>query len=229
MDFVAAYGNASIMRIVAIALASLSLVPRAADARPVSYPDAWTVTLRNDSYQNSVLTHYSLDAEHSVGLRLRYDRNGDFLFTGVQLNRLIKRWNKVDSQANFYGRIGLGQVKDDLDASELRLKRETDQGVFVGVSADWETRRYFVSAAAEHWENGRFGEFSSFQSRLGIAPYVANTGALHTWIMIEGHHRPESRDKVAASALLRFFKGPSLLEVGVDDQGEPLLNYTHRF
>ena len=50
--------------------------------------------------------------------------------------------------------------------------------------------------------------------------------------MVEGHHRPESRrneNKLGATALLRFFKGPSLLEVGVDDQGEPLMNYIHRF
>lgn len=206
-----------------------SLFPSVAQARPVSYPDAWTVMLRNDVNQNSVHVHYTLDTQHSVGLRLRYDREGDFTFTGVQLNRLMKRWNKINSQANIYGRVAIGQVTDNLDDNELRLKRDSDEAIFFGVSGDWETRRYFVSATAEHWDNGRFGEFSSFHSRLGIAPYVANTGALHTWVMVEGHHRPESRDKVGATAILRFFKGPSLLEVGVDDQGEPLLNYIHRF
>ena len=206
-----------------------SLFPSVAQARPVSYPDAWTVMLRNDVNQNSVHVHYTLDTQHSVGLRLRYDREGDFTFTGVQLNRLMKRWNKINSQANIYGRVAIGQVTDNLDDNELRLKRDNDEAIFFGVSGDWETRRYFVSATAEHWDNGRFGEFSSFHSRLGIAPYVANTGALHTWVMVEGHHRPESRDKVGATAILRFFKGPSLLEVGVDDQGEPLLNYIHRF
>jgi len=205
------------------------LFSASAQARPVSYPDAWTVMLRNDADQNSAHVHYTFDTQHSVGLRLRYDLDGDFTFTGAQLNRLMKRWNKVNSQANVYARFGLGVVSDDLDNSEIRLKRDQDEALFFGVSADWETRRYFVSAAAEHWDNGRFGEFSSFHSRLGIAPYVANTGALHTWIMVEGHHRPESRDKAGASALLRFFKGPSLVEVGVDDQAEPLLNYIHRF
>lgn len=217
------------MRYVATSIASLVLFSGVANARPVSYPDAWTVMLRNDVDQNSAHIHYTFDTQHSVGLRVRYDRDDDFVFTGAQLNRLIKRWNKVDSQANLYGRIALGQVSDNLDDGELRPKRDSDEGLFLGASADWETRRYFVSAAAEHWDNGRFGEFSSFHSRVGIAPYVANTGALHTWIMVEGHHRPESRDKVGASALLRFFKGPSLLEIGVDDQGEPLLNYIHRF
>ncbi len=217
------------MRFMATLFTSLVLLSGVAEARPVSYPDAWTVMLRNDVNQNSAHVHYTLDTLHSVGLRLRYDREDDFVFTGAQLNRLIKRWNKVDSQANLYGRIAIGQVSDNLDDVEMRLKRESDEGLFFGVSGDWETRRYFVSAAAEHWDNGRFGEFSEFHGRLGIAPYVANTGALHTWIMVEGHHRPESRNKVGASALLRFFKGPSLLEVGVDDTGAPLLNYIHRF
>jgi len=217
------------MRCFAILLMLLSLFSGAAHARPVSYPDAWTIMLRNDVNQNSAHIHYTLDTQHSLGLRMRYDREGDFTFTGAQLNRLMKRWNKVDSQANLYGRIALGQVTDNLDSHELRLKRDSDEAIFLGVSGDWETRRYFVSAAAEHWDNGRFGEFSSFHSRLGIAPYVANTGALHTWIMVEGHHRPESHDKLAASAILRFFKGPGLLEIGVDDRGEPLLNYIHRF
>ena len=114
-------------------------------------------------------------------------------------------------------------------SSELRSKRDADEGLFLGVSGDWETRRYFVSATAEHGESGRFGEFSMFHGRLGIAPYVANTGALHTWIMVEGLHRPESTEALTARAILRFFKGPALLEIGVDDQGEPLLNYIHRF
>lgn len=217
------------MQKIAISIMALAAFPLTAEARPVSYPDGWTVMLRNDADQNSAHIHYTVDMRHSVGLRVRYDREGDFTFTGAQVNRLVKRWNKPDSQANIYGRFGLGYVSDNFDMSETRLERDGDTALFIGASADWETRRYFVSAAAEHWENGRFGEFSSFHSRLGIAPYVANTGALHTWFMIEGHHRPESKDKFGASALFRFFKGPALVEIGVDDKGEPLLNYIHRF
>lgn len=215
------------MRYLAIYLSVFGLsISTIAEARPVSYPEGWTLNIRNDVNQNSALAHYTLDTNHALGARLRYDREGDFTFVGAQLNRLVKRWNKPDSQANIYGRVAIGKVVDDTSGP---LKRDDDEAFFLGVSADWETRRYFISGEAQHWENGRFGEFSSFHARLGIAPYVANTGALHTWFMIEGHNRPESRDKLATSAILRFFKGPSLLEVGVDDQGEPLLNYVHSF
>jgi hypothetical protein len=210
----------------AIALTLIGMA-QSVQARPVSYPDAWTLMIKNDREANSLHAHYTFDTQHSLGLRLRYDREYDAVFTGAQLNRLIKRWNKLDSQANFYGRIGVGVVTDDAD--EMRAKRGDDTGIFLGASADWETRRYFISAAAEHWDYGRFGDKTSYHGRLGIAPYVANTGALHTWIMVEGHHRPESDDTLAATALLRFFKGPALLEVGVDDRAQPMVNYIHRF
>ena len=215
------------MRCLAIYLSLLCLsLPVTTEARPVSYPDGWTLNLRNDRIQNSALAHYTLDTEHAIGARLRYDRDGDFIFVGAQLNRLIKRWNRPSSQANIYGRIALGKVFDDASGP---LKRDDDEALFLGVSGDWETRRYFASVTAEHWENGRFGEFSNFHARLGIAPYVANTGAIHTWLMVEGYNRPESRDKTGAIAIIRFFKGPALVELGIDDQSEALLNYIHRF
>ena len=195
-------------------------------ARPVSYPEGWTLILDNNDVQNSAIVHYTLDTNTALGLRLRYDRDEDFSFVGAQLNRLIKRWNKPDSQANIYGHAALGAVIDDQSGP---LAREDDLGFFIGLSGDWETRRYFISASAERWENGRFGDFSSFRGRLGIAPYLANTGALHTWIMVEGRHRPQRDNALNGAAILRLFKGANLLELGIDEQGEALLNYIHTF
>ena len=207
----------------------LSAMP--AQARPVSYPTGWTVMLRNDANINSAHVHYTPDPKHSVGLRLIYDREGDFVYTGAQVNRLLRRWNKPDSQANIYAMVSAGLITDEKSGP---LAAKDDAGGFIGLAADWETRRYFISASAEHWERGRYGDETAYHGRLGIAPYVAGTGALHTWFMIEGHHKPESAgrqasDKLGATAILRFFKGPSLVEVGIDDQGEPMLNYIHRF
>lgn len=213
------FGKITLLAVIA------ALIPMTAQARAVSYPDAWTVMLRNDAEINSVHIHYTPDTQHSIGLRLRLDRDADALFTGLQINRLFKRWNEIDSQANFYGRIAVGQVSD-----QSRLNREDELGLFAGLSADWETRRYYISGAVEHWDQGDFGTKSSAHGRLGIAPYVANTGALHTWFMIEGHYRPDDRDdEYGATAIVRFFKGPALLELGIDDDGEPAINYVHRF
>lgn len=201
------------------------ITPFTAHARPVSYKDSWTVMLRNDGEQNSAHMHYTFDRKHSLGLRVRYDREQDTTFTGAQLNRLFKRWNTLDSQANLYGRIGLGTVNE----GQTLLGREGELGLFLGASGDWETRRYFISGALEHWEQGDFGTETSLHNRLGIAPYVAGTGALHTWLMVETHYRPNKDEQLGATALVRLFKGPSLLELGVDTDGDALLNYFHRF
>ena len=182
--------------------------------------------LRNDANINSAHMHYTPDPKHSIGLRVIYDRQGDFVYMGAQGNRLIKRWNKRDSQANIYGMVSAGLIADETSGPQAR---GDDAGGFIGLATDWETRRYFISAEAEHWDNGQFGEASTLHGRVGIAPYIANTGALHTWLMIEGHNRPESEEPLGASALVRFLKGPSLLELGVDNDGAPLINYIHRF
>lgn len=208
------------------ALTAFSAMP--AFARPVSYPEGWTAMLRNNQFNNSVHVHYTTDTRHSIGLRMRYQRDADTLFTGVQFNRLIKRWNNPDSQANVYGRFALGHVSD-----ESTLNRDSDRGVFLGASADWETRRWFVEGAYEYWDFGRFGLERTYHGRVGVAPYIANTGALHTWFMVETHYRPDRNpldgDKGGATALVRFFKGPHLVEIGVDNEAEPMLNYIYRY
>ena len=183
------------------------------------------MTFNNDA-ANSLHVHYTPDPKHSIGTRVVYDREQDYVFTGVQVNRLVKRWNKSDSQANIYGKIAVGLVADEKSGP---FKREDDAGLLLAASADWETRRYFVSASAEHWDNGRFEDTSAFHGRLGVAPYVANSGALHTWFMVEGHNRPEDDDVIGVTGLVRFFKGPSLLELGASDKGKPQINYIHRF
>ena len=116
----------------AILLACAIAAP-AADARPVSYPDAWTLMIKNDRYDNSIHAHYTFDTIHSIGARIKYDRDDDYVLTGAQVNRLIKRWNKLDSQANIYGRIALGAAFDETSGP---LKRKDDLGLFLGASAD---------------------------------------------------------------------------------------------
>ena len=96
--------------------------------------------------------------------------------------------------------------------------------------ADWETRRWFVSYKARAFEAGDLDAGVMQAARVGVAPYVAGFGDLHSWIMVEVDHRPDSDDPVGVTPLVRFFKGPALLEVGwsvTDDQ--PLANFTYRF
>jgi hypothetical protein len=66
--------------------------------------------------------------------------------------------------------------------------------------------------------------------RAGFAPYEGDSGELHTWLMLEIDHRPEDQDAVTATPLVRFFKGPMLVELGYNlNVNQPLFNFTYRF
>ena len=82
-------------------------------SRPVSYPGGLTLMLMNNSMKNSLHAHYSPTAKASLGYKFEYWRKNQFSLNLIQMNNLIKRWNKPDSQANFYLKSGLGNAYSD--------------------------------------------------------------------------------------------------------------------
>ena len=67
-------------------------------------------------------------------------------------------------------------------------------------------------------------------SERASPPYEGDSGDLHTWLMLEGDHRPSDPDTVTATPLVRLFKGPLLLELGYNlTANQPLMNFTYRF
>lgn len=204
---------------------ALAVTVPSAEARPVSYDGGWTVIEETDRQMTSLWTHYTVRHDFSLGQRSWWDRGGDYAVHGVQGTYLAKRWFGENYQANIYlfGGAGVAHGVGDNPA-------DARAAGFGGVLADWETRRLFVSYKAMGIEAGSIDASAMQAARVGIAPYVANTGALHTWLMVEVDHRPENDDPIGVTPLVRFFKGPALLELGwsvTDDQ--PLVNFTYRF
>lgn len=196
----------------------------AAEARPVSYEGGWTAIADTDRASSALWVHYSPHYEWSLGGRVELMRDSDLLFTGAQATHLVHRRFRPDSQGNLYAYAGAGVaegVDDNLRAAEA--------AGFVGVMADWETRRWFVSWEAKLSDYGEGAEAMQ-AARLGWAPYEGDFGDLHTWIMLEVDQRPERDEPVTATPLLRFFKGPALFEIGytpADD--EPFASFIYRF
>ena len=213
------------------ASACVAALPRA-EARPVSYPQGWTAQTFHEAERNAGLVHYTLDTRTALGLRVEDRGDGDHVFVGAQANRLVKRWNARDSQANLYlkGAVGLARGDFGVDGAEARAAG------LVAVAGDWEDRRLFVSGAARAYAVE--GQVQAEQSaRLGVAPYVAEFGAIHTWLMVQLDHRPDRQDlpggqgedAFTVTPLVRLFRGPVLLEAGYSTNDEPLFNLTYRF
>ena len=212
--------------ILGIAFVSLTMLTcSVVQARPVSYTGGWTFIEVANRASTAGLVHYSPTHNFSVGLRHEWQRADDVKLTAIQPTLLVKRWFGREYQGNLYLTGGLGTAKG---ASPDNRASETAS--FVGVMADWETRTLFVSYEARFLEQGALGNHSMHTARFGWAPYAGDTGELHTWLMLEIDHREHFEDKTSVTPLLRFFKGPALLELGYNlTDPSPLVNFTYRF
>lgn len=209
--------------IAAIALASgLVLNNPTAEARPVSYPGGWTVMQMNDGDMSSLHVHYSPTFQDSIGLYTERNWGKDWQFTGLQYNRLVKRWNGDNSQANLYFKAAAGHTEN------LETGRN-DLGGFLGVATDWETRRWFVSYEARGHNMG-FDKHAHQSARVGVAPYIGDYGDLHTWLMLQVNNDPEANTPTKVTPLVRFFYDVQLLEIGYTPEDEEfMLNWIVRF
>lgn len=208
----------------AFVLVVLFLLSSTTQARPVSYPSGWTAMAYDDVYSTTLHIHYTPSIQYSVGYK--YERWSDKQYTmnAVQINHLARRWNTKNSQANLYFKVGLG-----VSSSDNNDQASHDLAGFIGLSADWEDRRYFISYENRHTEPGVTSDFFHQSLRLGWAPYEGDYGDLHTWLMVQLNHKNDMEDKFSITAIARFFKGFHLIETGINDLGEPSVNYIFRF
>ena len=195
-----------------VAAPAFALVTGHADARPVSYPGGWTWMQMNNGDFSAVHAHYSPTFRDSIGLYSERNWGEDWHFTGLQYNRLVKRWNETGSQANVYLKGGVGQADPFGDAG-------AELAGFIGVSADWETRRWFTSYEARAYDLG-FNQSARQSARIGVAPYIGDYGDLHTWLMVQVDNQPESETPTTLTPLVRFFYDVQLLEFGYTPETE---------
>lgn len=180
--------------------------------------------MNNADYSN-LHAHYSPSYQYSVGYLYENWRDEEWLFNAVQFNRLVQRWNLPAAQANVYLKSGLGLSQRYAN----NQPREQGFAGFAGVAMDWENRRFFVSYENRYRNFNSLGKFFMQRARLGIAPYVADYGDLHSWLMLRVDHRPTRFDSTRVTALLRVFKGDYLAEIGVDEDGHALFNWVVQF
>lgn len=192
-------------------------------ARPVSYPGGWTVMQMNNGKTHSLHLHYSPAANYSIGYRTEYMRESEYVLNSLQTNILLKRWNAHASQANLYSKSGAGF------ASKRQGKNEDGLAVFTGIAADWETRRLFTSYENRGLLAGDIDQMFSQKARVGVAPYVADYGSIHTWFMLEVEHEPKSEDPIVVTPLVRLFTGSALIEAGISSENDILFNAIYRF
>lgn len=201
---------------VIILIASVSY----AQARPVSYPEGWTLMLMNDKGSNSSHVHYSPSAKYSVGWKHEYFRGPKANSDTLQINNLLKRWNRPKEQANLYLKSGAGVAYDDGHYAPA---------IFTGLATDWETRRYFASYENRFYFADGIEKHIKHKARIGIAPYIGDYGDLHTWLMLQVDYDAGDQDSFSTTPLVRFFKGNTMVEAGYNFDDGVQFNFIQRF
>lgn len=211
-----------IMRLFLILTLVLPLFASNVFARPISYAGGKTIMQMNGPIKNSLHIHYSPTHKYSVGYRVEYYRKNQIALNGIQLNNLVKRWNLPAAQGNIYLKSSFGNANNSGN-NELYG--------FSGIAADFETRKYFISYENRYYKSDG-NVISQFEqnARIGLAPYVASYGNLHSWLMLQVTHIPEfDQDEVIATPLIRLFKGSYLGEFGISSNQRILFNFIARF
>lgn len=194
-------------------------------SRLISYPEAWTLMQANNWELSRVYGHYSTSSKNSFGVALEKFQADEIFNCNFQWNHLLYRKNTRENQANLYLQSQAGLTFQE--GSEFFNGR-------LFTSGDWESRRVYLSySAGFRYDEGTGNDLTFHEvGRVGVAPYVAEYGNLHTWLMLQAEHHPESIDSkntFVLTPLVRIFKGDYLVEFGVDTNKKILFNWIIRF
>jgi hypothetical protein len=198
-----------------VALAA-SLTPSVVFAKPVTWEGGHQAMFMNDQDMNALHYHYTFDPKTSVQTRTDYLRDNDTLVVGVQVDRLLKRWNMPNAQGNIYGALGGGYARTP-DAESPAL--------FGNILADYETRRFLVSYENDFVTSDDVMQQFWHRTRIGFAPYEGEYNDIHTWLMLQTDYRPDMNDEVSVTPMIRLFKTNWMLEAGITHRGDGMLNF----
>lgn len=207
-------GSMSTVRLVSIAALILTVSVSQAVANPVSFKDGYGIMSSYSPDRFDTELNYSFSSRAAFGVSsinlLNYkDETPRFQF--AQFNFLVKRWNELESQANFYVSLGAGARELDGDASAAGL---------IALEGDYETRRVYTSLLSETLQSAGGLDFNRIRSRAGVAPYLAPFESLQTWIIGQVEYTPDVEDTWTVTPLLRFFYNNIALEAGASVDGE---------
>lgn len=199
--------------------AGLLLIPAAGMARPITYPGGTSAMLMHDPTMSMTSVDYTLTPRLAIGAAAYYDREDDVTTAGPTVTRGF-RWNAPDSQANLYINGGAGGAVVD---------RAVQPAAWAGISADWEDRRWYTQAGSSLQAIAGGPDRVRNTARVGVAPYVAEAGQLHSWLMLQADHTPGTRETWSLTPLVRQFYGTHLWEAGISTRGGVTLTYTKTF
>ena len=162
------------------------------------------------------------DAFGAGGVAMRSDdkrltRN----FSELTYTRLLHRINGEHSQANFWLVGGAGRLTgNDFAGSKTMLAP--------GVSADYETTRFYASASARLYRApGVNHDFVS--ARTGFSFYEVDYDETQPWLIVEARRMRGLSDRTEITPMLRLIHNRYFVEFGVNNMKQGRFNFMYIF
>lgn len=197
------------------------MLAASAAAHPVAFEGAYQLMLGSAGPMQNFELYRSYSAQSAWGIHaMRFEDDEEEIFTGLQHNWLLKRWNLPSAQANVYTGLGAGFAGDVGEGAS-----PAGIGFF---RADYETRRVYTAFDAK-WVESADVSRGVFSVAAGIAPYKAEFDQLNTWLILQIERVTGMEDEIDIIPKVRFFKGPYFLELGSTLRGTPVVNFMIHF
>lgn len=201
-------------------LVTFFLMPLTAQAKPIPYTGGWMVMQENNTKENLFHAVYGLTPDFSAGISDEWFKDKGYWLHSAQLNYLAARQNLPDAQMNLYLLSGVGAaLKSDV----------AHPAGWAGILADYETRRLLFSYDNNVTYAHTIETSFSQKVRAGVAPYVGEYEDLHTWLILQLEHYPNTNHEFVVTPMIRLFKDTYLGEIGYSSDHKILFNWNITF
>lgn len=209
------------MILMVVSVMILFLVKIDAYAHPVAYAGSTMFESYNtpDMSENNVI--YSPQAWLSIGVQNFYldgiGSNENALYPRIAF---LKRWNRTHWQTNLYAWGGVGWAKQGSN---------DDLSYLGGAQFDTESRRWYFASQIQTLQHQSLKDVWMSRSGIGIAPYLAQSGELQGFLIVQAFYNSFDPDPWIIGPMLRLFYKSVFLEVGSGYKGQWLLNFMTTF
>ena len=197
-------------------------------AAPVGFSDSWMVMGEAAREFKQVDAMFSPTARYSIAARLTQmedaDRGTRVNLAVLHYNRLLWRRNLPESQFNGYLTLGAGTSR-----SNAAFQADRSQPVLAaGLQVDYETRRITLAAKTHYWKSERF-TVGSTVVQAGFSFYKTEWDQTQPWLVAEVSRMPGISDEYDKAIYLRLINKGFFVDVGIDDDRRPRLNFRYTF
>ncbi len=209
-------------------LASLSVVT-AAQAGPMGFNGS-TMAMGDfspnwkEAWVNRAVTPRDAFGVGSVAMRSD-DKRLTRDFKELTYTRLVQRINGEHSQTNFWLLGGVGRVTgNDFAGSKTMLAP--------GVSADYETTRFYASATARLYRENLGGKginHDFVSARTGFSFCEVDYEETQPWLIVEARRMRSLSDKTEITPMLRLIHHRYFVEFGVNNMKQGRFNFMYIF